>query len=104
MSYTGALAKAWIVVIAFGWAVAAVGQTSPSAPASSTEVSPSRNRTRVAVRDTAPPAARGVGVSNNQPDCSQKRGIEKAECERRDTSRDDLPAGVTTKDAKPQPK
>jgi hypothetical protein len=30
------------------------------------------------------------------PDCSQKRGLEKAECERRDTVRDDLPAGVTT--------
>lgn len=29
------------------------------------------------------------------PDCSQLRGIEKAECQRRDTARDDLPAGVT---------
>jgi hypothetical protein len=43
-----------------------------------------------------PPAMRGVGTTENRPDCSQKRGIEKSECERRDTSRDDLPAGATT--------
>jgi hypothetical protein len=54
-----------------------------------------------------PPASRGVsttGVSTtgNRPDCSQLRGIEKSECERRDTSRDDLPAGVTTSQ-QPQP-
>lgn len=42
-----------------------------------------------------PPAMRGVGATG-RPDCSKLRGIEKAECERRDTSRDDLPAGVTT--------
>jgi hypothetical protein len=50
-----------------------------------------RNRTRVAVRNTVPPAAE----ANPQPDCSQLRGLEKSECQRRDTSRDDLPAGVT---------
>lgn len=43
-----------------------------------------------------PPAMRGVGTTGNRPDCTRLRGIEKAECERRDTSRDDLPAGVTT--------
>ena len=43
-----------------------------------------------------PPAMRGVGTTGSRPDCSKLRGIEKAECERRDTSRDDLPAGVTT--------
>jgi hypothetical protein len=45
--------------------------------------------------DRIPPAARGVGATN-RPNCSTMRGLEKAECERRDTSRDDLPAGVTT--------
>jgi len=43
-----------------------------------------------------PPASRGVGTTANLPDCSQKRGLEKSECERRDTVRYDLPAGVTT--------
>lgn len=43
-----------------------------------------------------PPAMRGVGTTGSRPNCTQLRGIEKAECERRDTSRDDLPAGVTT--------
>lgn len=43
-----------------------------------------------------PPAMRGVGTTGSRPDCTKLRGIEKAECERRDTSRDDLPAGVTT--------
>lgn len=42
-----------------------------------------------------PAASRGVG-NPGKPDCSRMRGIDKAECERRDTVRDDLPAGVTT--------
>jgi hypothetical protein len=49
-----------------------------------------------------PPASRGVGTSGNKPDCSTLRGLEKAECERRDTVRDDLPAGVTTTQPKSQ--
>jgi hypothetical protein len=65
--------------------------------ASSARDTASANRARVATQtDTVPPASRGVGTSGNRPDCSQMRGIEKSECERRDTSRDDLPAGVTT--------
>jgi len=61
------------------------------------------NRARVATQtDTVPPASRGVGTTASRPDCSQMRGIEKSECERRDTSRDDLPAGVTTTQ-QPQP-
>jgi hypothetical protein len=47
-------------------------------------------------QDRVPPAARGVGTTANKPNCSSLRGLEKAECERRDTVRDDLPAGVTT--------
>jgi hypothetical protein len=43
-----------------------------------------------------PPASRGVGTAASRPDCSTLRGIEKSECERRDTVRDDLPAGVTS--------
>ena len=63
----------------------------------------SANRARVATQtDTVPPASRGVGTTASRPDCSQMRGIEKSECERRDTSRDDLPAGVTTTQ-QPQP-
>jgi hypothetical protein len=61
------------------------------------------SRTRVATQtNVVPPASRGVAMTNNKPDCSQMRGIEKSECERRDTVRDDLPAGVTaTQQAKP---
>jgi hypothetical protein len=49
-----------------------------------------------------PPASRGAGTTGNKPNCAQLRGIEKSECERRDTSRDDLPAGVTSTQP-PQP-
>jgi hypothetical protein len=49
-----------------------------------------------------PPASRRVGAAN-RPNCSNLRGLEKAECERRDTSRDDLPAGVTTTQPKNPP-
>jgi hypothetical protein len=66
-----------------------------------------RDRTRVAtqdgIQDTVPPASRGAGMSNNRPNCAQMSGIEKSECERRDTSRDDLPAGVTTTQQPRQP-
>jgi hypothetical protein len=65
--------------------------------ASSARDTASSARARTAQQtDTVPPASRGVGTTENRPDCSQKRGIEKSECERRDTSRDDLPAGATT--------
>ncbi|WP_129644360.1 hypothetical protein [Peristeroidobacter agariperforans] len=53
-------------------------------------LNPANNQERV------PPTSRGIGTSG-KPDCSKLRGIEKSECERRDTTRDDLPAGVTTK-------
>jgi len=56
----------------------------------------SATRARTGTQSVVPPASRGVGTTANLPDCSQKRGLEKAECERRDTVRDDLPAGVTT--------
>jgi hypothetical protein len=49
-----------------------------------------------------PHASRGVGTAN-RPNCSNMKGLEKAECERRDTSRDDLPAGVTTTQPKNPP-
>jgi hypothetical protein len=41
-------------------------------------------------------ATMGVGNTPSRPDCTQLSGIEKSECERRDTVRDDMPAGVTT--------
>lgn len=53
--------------------------------------------------DPVPPAARGVGATGSKPDCSTKKGLEKSECERRDTSRDDLPAGVTTTQPEKKP-
>ena len=77
---------------------------SPNEPNSArTTQDTAANRSRVATQtDPVPPASRGVGTTNNKPDCSQLRGIEKSECERRDTVRDDLPAGVTaTQQAKP---
>ena len=58
-------------------------------------------------RSRIPPASRGVGTTGSKPNCSNLRGLEKAECERRDTVRDDLPAGVTStqpKDPKSNPK
>jgi hypothetical protein len=77
---------------------------SPNQPNSATSArdTDSANRARTARQpDAVPPASRGVGTTANLPDCSQKRGLEKSECERRDTVRDDLPAGVT---ATQQPK
>jgi hypothetical protein len=53
-------------------------------------------------QDRVPPASRGVGTTG-KPDCSKLRGLEKTECERRDTVRDDLPAGVTTTQPKSPP-
>jgi hypothetical protein len=79
-----------------------VAPNQPNSASSARDTS-SANRARVATQtDTVPPASRGVGTTANRPDCSQLRGIEKSECERRDTSRDDLPAGVTTTQ-QPQP-
>jgi hypothetical protein len=77
----------------------------PNTPNSSTSTEnvQRRNRARLATQDAVPPASRGAGMSNNRPNCAQMRGIEKAECERRDTSRDDLPAGVTTTQEPRQP-
>jgi hypothetical protein len=75
----------------------------PNAATNSARDTDSANRARVATQTNAvPPASRGVGTTNNKPDCSKMRSIEKSECERRDTSRDDLPAGVTTTQ-QPQP-
>ena len=77
---------------------------SPNQPNSaSTTQDTAANRTRVATQTAVlPPASRGVGTTASKPDCSQMRGIEKSECERRDTVRDDLPAGVTpTQQSKP---
>ena len=71
----------------------------PNAPnaARNTADRPTADRPRVATQTyRVPPASRGAGTTNNRPDGSKMRGIEKSECERRDTMRDDLPAGVTT--------
>lgn len=60
-------------------------------------INPGRPRANDAAnfQQRIPPASRGVGTPG-KPDCSRMRGIDKADCERRDTVRDDLPAGVTT--------
>jgi hypothetical protein len=73
----------------------------PNNPANNASNSASSSQQRLDPNNRAnnqqrvPPASRGVGKSG-QPDCSNMRGLEKSECERRDTSRDDLPAGMTT--------
>jgi hypothetical protein len=63
-------------------------------PASPTAANPAANPATPAARNRVRVAS--AGVIGNQRDCSQLRGIDKSECERRDTVRDDLPAGVTT--------
>ena len=71
----------------------------PATPLPPTQRPPTPTQPNSTTSDNAarvPPAARGVGTTPSRPDCSQMRGLEKSECERRDTVRDDLPAGVTT--------
>ncbi len=84
------------VSVALVWSGSAAAQTAPAGnpanpaanPANPANPTVSRNRVRVAAAE-----AQGQG---NRRDCTQLRGLEKSECERRDTSRDDLPAGVTS--------
>jgi hypothetical protein len=78
-------------------------QTAPTSPTSTTQQTVFPPDSRIDPNNPAnnpaqrlPPASRGVGKPG-RPDCSQMRGLEKSECERRDTTRDDLPAGVTSK-------
>jgi hypothetical protein len=77
------------------WSGSAAAQTAPGNPANpaanpANPANPTVSRSRVRV------AAAEIQGQGNRRDCTQLRGIEKAECERRDTSRDDLPAGVTS--------
>jgi len=70
----------------------------PSAPATATPenqaaANPATNRANVTTRN---PIRLAAATPSNRRDCSALRGIDKSECERRDTVRDDLPAGVTT--------
>ena len=84
------------VSVVLVWSGSAAAQTAPAGnpanpaanPANPANPTVSRNRVRVAAAD-----AQGQG---NRRDCTQLRGLERSECERRDTSRDDLPAGVTS--------
>ena len=84
------------VSVALVWGGSAAAQTAPASNPANPAANPtnpanpttSRPRVRVAAADAQGQASRR--------DCTQLRGIEKAECERRDTSRDDLPAGVTS--------
>lgn len=69
----------------------------PDTSTNNTMNNPTQQQSRV------PPASRGVGTTRSRPDCSKMRGLEKSECERRDTVRDDLPAGVTTTQPKNPP-
>jgi hypothetical protein len=63
-------------------------------PANATTANPANNPANATMRNRIR-VARAV-TNPNQRDCTQLRGIEKSECERRDTVRDDLPAGVTS--------
>jgi hypothetical protein len=91
--------KLLLACVALAWSGFAAGQTMTAAPATprpatSTATNPANNPAIPTARNRVRVAA--AGVINGQRDCSQLRGIDKSECERRDTVRDDLPAGVTT--------
>ena len=88
-----------LMCVALAWSGFAAGQTMTAGPANPrpanpTAAAPAGNPANPAARKRIRVAA--AGVVGNQRDCSQLRGIDKSECERRDTVRDDLPAGVTT--------
>jgi hypothetical protein len=82
------------VSVALVWCGSAAAQTAPAGnpanpaanPANPANPTASGGRVRVATSEAQVQSRR---------DCTQLRGLEKSECERRDTSRDDLPAGVT---------
>jgi hypothetical protein len=94
------------------WSSAAAAQTmTPATPVRQPATSPSPSQPTPANATTANPVNNPANVTTrtrnrvrvatavtnpNQRDCTQLRGIEKSECERRDTVRDDLPAGVTS--------
>jgi hypothetical protein len=95
--------------IALLWSSAAAAQTpspAPSTPVRQPPTSPLPSAPTPANQATPNPATNPanaapstrtrVVAADNRRDCTQLRGIEKSECERRDTSRDDLPAGVTS--------
>ncbi len=87
-----------LLCVALTWSGFAAGQTMSSGPANPR---PANSTAAPAGNPVAPTARNRIRVASagdlaNQRDCSQLRGIDKSECERRDTVRDDLPAGVTT--------
>ena len=92
-----------VACAALAWSGFAAGQTMTAGqanprPATSTATNPANNPAIPAARNRGRIAT--AGVVDNRRDCSQLRGIDKSECERRDTVRDDLPAGVTSGAAK----
>jgi hypothetical protein len=92
-----------VACVALAWSGFAAGQTMTAGPANprpatSIAANPANNPAIPTARNRVRVAS--AGVVNSQRDCSQLRGIDKSECERRDTVRDDLPAGVTTGAAK----
>ena len=93
-------------------AAPAATPTAPARPAAPTTAAPTAptNQASDSTSVTVPNAinnnarnraAAGVSDTPTRPDCSKLKGVEKGECERRDTVRDDLPAGVTSSQSKP---
>ncbi|HJY38250.1 MAG TPA: hypothetical protein VJ299_12320 [Steroidobacteraceae bacterium] len=87
-----------LLCVVLTWSGFAAAQTMTGGPANPRPANP----TAAPAGNPANPTARNrirvasAGVVASQRDCSRLRGIDKSECERRDTVRDDLPAGVTT--------
>ena len=90
------------VSVALVWGGSAAAQTAPAGNPANPAANPTNPANPTTSRPRVRVAAADAQGQTNRRDCTQLRGIEKAECERRDTSRDDLPAGVTSSQ-KPQP-
>ena len=83
------------VSVALVWGGSAAAQTAQPANPANPAANPTNPANPTATRPRARVAAADAQGQVNRRDCTQLRGLEKSECERRDTVRDDLPAGVT---------
>jgi hypothetical protein len=83
------------VSVALVWGGSAAAQTAPAGNPASPAANPANPANPPAARGRVRVAASEAQGQSSRRDCTQLRGIDKSECERRDTSRDDLPAGVT---------
>ncbi len=84
------------VTVALVWCGSAAAQTAPPGNPANPAANPSNPANPTVSRNRLRVAAAEAQRQGNRRDCTQLRGLDKSECERRDTSRDDLPAGVTS--------